>query len=273
MDGLGYIDMMSLTTHVMLMNSQWAALNGYDADAQAIFAAFCNPPSDQIKAAINTAVISLKSAGVWNKLDSLQVYAAMEECAALVDWKRPSVSATLSNAPGFTPTVGYQFTGVGGQFLNSQYNPTLHATNFTLDNAELGVWVISGGGNIVGAREAFVTMAGSMISYGNGELATNLNAWGYSIDAPAIGVPRAGLLSVARTGTNAVELFEGGVSVASSAQASSSIIDKDLYVGWENGATGSASNALISIFYAGAALGNTERLDFINILNTYFASL
>ena len=62
---------------------------GYDAATEAIAAAFTTPPTTARKNLIDAAVVALKSAGVWTKLDALYLFAAADSQAAIINWKAP----------------------------------------------------------------------------------------------------------------------------------------------------------------------------------------
>ena len=58
----------------------------YEAEATALFARFSTDPGTTRKDAINTCIASLKTAGVWSKLDCLYVFAAHNETDAKLNW-------------------------------------------------------------------------------------------------------------------------------------------------------------------------------------------
>jgi len=73
----------------------------YDPDAQTLFdrwESLGTPASSTRKLYVSNAISQLKIASIWDELDYLYVWAAHSRTAALVDWKRPSVSATVTNA-------------------------------------------------------------------------------------------------------------------------------------------------------------------------------
>ena len=77
--------------------------SSYDAATEAIAAAFTTPPTTARKDLIDAAVVALKAAGVWAKLDALYAFAAADSQAAMINWKHPGTyNATEVNAPTFT---------------------------------------------------------------------------------------------------------------------------------------------------------------------------
>ena len=85
----------------------------YEPEAVTLFTAMDAVGTDPVtsrKTLINTLITSLKSAGIWAKLDRLYVLAAHESSAALIDWKNPGTDTlTINSAMPFTADRG--FTG------------------------------------------------------------------------------------------------------------------------------------------------------------------
>jgi hypothetical protein len=109
------------------------ALNAYIASTR-IFAAFTTPPTPARQTLIQNAVASLMTAGVWDKLDRLYMFAAADSQAALINWKQPGTGdATLVNAPAFVADRG--FTGGSTKYINCNFNSTIGSPNITANSA------------------------------------------------------------------------------------------------------------------------------------------
>lgn len=117
-------------------------LSPYSAEAQAVFTAFTTPPSTARKLLIDTAIRSLKTTGVWTKLDVLVVNAAADSQAALINWKNPGTyNGTLVNAPTFTADHG--FTGAATKYIETGFNPTAGGLNYVRDSASAFAWSLT----------------------------------------------------------------------------------------------------------------------------------
>jgi hypothetical protein len=88
----------------------------------------------------NQLMIDLKSAGVWNKLDSFRVYATDGSAAyALIDWKR-LVLCTAVNSPTFTTNQGYKGNATSS-YIDSNFTPSTDGVNYTLNNASIFAYI------------------------------------------------------------------------------------------------------------------------------------
>src|SRR5574343_643318 len=109
----------------------------YQAESLTLFSALTGTYSTARKIEIDKMIKSLKSAGVWAKLDVLQMYAAPTAADAVVNWKSPGTfNATLVNSPTFTADKGV-VSGTA-KAINTGYNPASGTYNYTLNNASVG---------------------------------------------------------------------------------------------------------------------------------------
>lgn len=102
---------------------------------RAIFLGYSLPSIDQ-QAKQNTFLVTLKTIGVWNKLDVLYVFAQNGGSAfATINWKNPSANqSTLINAPAFVSNGGFQGDGVSS-YIDTNFNPFTQGVNYTQNNA------------------------------------------------------------------------------------------------------------------------------------------
>jgi hypothetical protein len=118
----------------------------FDSDYQAILDKAVSLgytlPSSNAQTLQNTLLTSLKTDGVWNKLDIFYVFAVDNNASEFttINWKNPNAlvnlptQSTLINAPAFTNKAG--FTGNGADnYINTNYNPATQSINYTLNNA------------------------------------------------------------------------------------------------------------------------------------------
>src|SRR6185437_12973845 len=125
-----------------------AASNPIDPAAQTLFDAWAAagvPANTARKTMVNNTIIGLKNAGIWSKIDSLQMYVAHAQGAALIDWKKPSRVAILNNAVGTTFVVDQYIKGNNTSTnIDTQYNPGDGGGpyNFTQNNNFYGVYFL-----------------------------------------------------------------------------------------------------------------------------------
>lgn len=111
-----------------------------NAEAVALVARFTTPPTHARKALIDTLVGSLKTAGVWSKLDCLWLKAAADSQAAQRNWIADQYNLTAVSSPTFTADRGYAGNG-STSYLTTNFTPsTAVAAKMTLNSAHLSVW-------------------------------------------------------------------------------------------------------------------------------------
>lgn len=106
----------------------------YDAAATAYFAALSVQPTGTRKAYLNALIVGLKSDGVWAKLTWLNLLAAHDAQAGLVNLIAPGTALATSGGPAFTADRGYAGDGVAAHLTHA-------ARDFTLNNASVGVYL------------------------------------------------------------------------------------------------------------------------------------
>ncbi len=128
-----------------------AALNKgvvYDPSASALFARMTTPPSAARKASINAAIVSLKSLGLWSKLDALYVLAAADRQAAKLNWVSTSFDLTEIDGANltFTADVGFQGNGTSSK-LSTGFNPVVagSGSRFQTTSGSIGFWSFTPG--------------------------------------------------------------------------------------------------------------------------------
>jgi len=128
------------------------------AEYGAVYMAMTNPPDADIAGQQDIMVRALVAGGVWTLLDVFYLFAQQSNAAgeALINWINPAVfTATLHGTinPAFTSLEGFTGNPAQGAYINSNYNPTPHGVNYTLNNACYGTYI-----RILGTQGAFAVM-------------------------------------------------------------------------------------------------------------------
>jgi len=111
-----------------------------NSEAAALAARFTTPPTNSRKALIDTLVGSLKTAGVWSKLDAFYMLAAADAQSSLLNWVSTSYNLTAVSSPTFAADKGYTGNGTTS-YLDTGFNPTTAPSpKFTQNSAHLGLW-------------------------------------------------------------------------------------------------------------------------------------
>lgn len=204
-----------------------------DPDAQAIFNAFTTPPTVLRRAQITAVINALKTAGVWQTLDVLHVYAAADAQAALINWKRPGTyNATLVNSPTFVADRYISGDGITS-YIESNFNPsTAVGANYQRNSASFGLWKSD-----MGAPTSSIA---GYASTANGTSIVAGSTGGYRINGAltspvAALIAASGMLSVDRSGATATTAYMSGVSVATGIPGSAAIANATFQLGAWNG--------------------------------------
>jgi hypothetical protein len=242
----------------------------YDAATEAIAAAFTTPPTTARKNLIDACVVSLKSAGVWTKLDALYAFAAADSQAAKINWKAPGTfNCTEVNAPAFTADVG--FTGNGStSYLDSGFNPSTAPTpNFTLNSASIFGWsntAATSTGAMVGVTSGSNHALYSRYTDNNAYSHISTSVGNASVAAVGTGV---GFLSASRTGASATTIYKNGAAGTTATDASVSVVGQITFV-----ATNTALwPGQMCAGGVGSQMNATEHLALYNALRTYMTGV
>jgi len=101
-------------------------------------------PSTAQRLKQNTLLSTLKSSGVWNKLDTFANFATDGDINfALIDWKRLSL-LTAVNSPSFTANEGFIGNGTSS-YIDTNFNPSTQSTNYVTNNASRYMYLFSNG--------------------------------------------------------------------------------------------------------------------------------
>jgi hypothetical protein len=211
----------------MLGNGMGVATGGgssYAAETEAIAAAFTTPPTTARKNLIDACVVSLKTAGVWTKLDALYAFAAADSQAAKINWKAPGTfNCTEVNAPAFTVDRG--FTGASTKYLDSGFNgTTAPSPKYLLNDASIFGWSLTSAADasaMIG-QDAGSTAAMWPKESSTGNVFGRINCGNINTGVTLTGL---GLTGVSRTGATTVKFYRDGASIHSAATASTAVIN------------------------------------------------
>jgi Bacterial Ig-like domain len=185
--------------------------SSYDAATEAIAAAFTTPPTTARKNLIDACVVSLKSAGVWAKLDALYAFAAADSQAAKINWVNPGTfNCTEVNAPTFTADQG--FTGASTKYLDTGFNPTTASSpKYVQDSASVFGWSLTDidltSGPLIGNAASTLYMLPRQANTAYLTLNNAFSAFVYFANAAA-----TGFLSGVRDSSSTLKFYKNGAA-------------------------------------------------------------
>lgn len=221
-------------------------------------------PSTAQRLKQNTLLSSLKTSGVWNKLDTFANFATDGSSNfALIDWKRVSL-LTAVNSPTFTTNEGFMGNGTSS-YIDTNFNPSTQSTKYITNNASRYMYLFSGMSN--------QRLDGNSIDTNNIRIGTyNTN----KINSGAVNLMNSsftysatkGMKSIHRTSSTAITLYNA--SVGENRTLSSTGLPNANQ--WIFRQASIYVNAKMSMYAMGSSM-ITENTAFVNAFDTYLNSL
>jgi hypothetical protein len=242
-----------------------------DPDAAALVSRMTTPPSEARQTAIDTCIKSLKSAGIWSKLDSLQVYAAHNAQASLLDWVNSSRAATATAT--FSTDVGYLTSG--GTVVNLGFGPSSPGLLQSLNDVSFGFFSTSTETtNTTSAAGAWDTTTGITIAPRNsdGTAGFRVNQFANHPTGVQNFTPN-GLWTVIRSGSPAANssMWQNGTFRSGNSATSLAIPSTNFFLGGITASGGSTKT--YNAAFSGRALTGTEIGTLNTILRAYLTAV
>ncbi|MGO1078344.1 TipJ family phage tail tip protein [Inquilinus sp. CA228] len=247
-----------------------------DADAWAWIAAMTVRPDFARQTLIKTLVDSLKTAGVWAKLDALYLLAAHDAQAARLNGRAPGTfTLTATSSPIFTADRDYKGTGLGstpGGYLATTFNPSTAGGVYARDSAHIGDWVRTASTATLAGQAGDVGTSGASIFSKHptaGMITTMLNDG--TLSNTAAGAPNnVGHFLISRTASTGYAKYHQGAAQASSSVVSTAVPNFNFSV---LRAGTAYSDAEVCATHWGSGLTATEAGDFYTALQTYLTGV
>jgi hypothetical protein len=242
----------------------------YDTDMQAVIdkaiaESFDLPPTATLKA-MNTLILSLKSDGIWSKLDTIFNFATGSTLFAnfsRICWKRRVLGT-------FHGGLTYTASGLEGNATNAYFDTNYNfstGTNYTLANASFGAILYKEGVNMPIAGHSGATNINYLYNrdwVGHRiNRATNVSA---SLDFTGIG-----FMSIQRSSLSVIERVNKSSFQQLTSQADSNLLVNESFTGLRERA--SYSSGGMSELRAGSNLTNTEAQNFRTAYNNYLQKI
>ena len=252
--------------------------SSFDSDYQAILNKAVSLgytlPSSNAQTLQNTLVTSLKTDGIWDKLDIFYVFAVDNNASefATINWKNPNAlvnlptQSTLINAPAFVPNGGFQGNGTDS-YIDTNFNPATQGVQYTLNNASRYFFphAISGSGRFDGVT----TGIGINSIIRNIVTSQRINAGSSNaLSASFNYTTLVNVKSIHRTSSTNVTLFNETTGTTTT-QTSTTVQSANQFVLL----SGTSYGAHTCAAYAMGAELTAENTNFVNDWNTYKNSL
>lgn len=238
----------------------------YNAASAALFARMVSAgetPTDLRKAAINTAIVALKAAGLFEtQFDIFVVTKGYGLASTKLNWIGNSFNAVASGSPIFTENIGYN-SGEGSGYLINNYNISSNSVLYKRDDACFGFMIDMDGE--IGATGAWITPNTGLFMSNAG---TSINNATYSSDS--FGVVKSGYNCLSRNNGANYNIYKTSTQKAITA-ASAALVNTSLQIGYL--ASAGSLNGNIGLYYIGKNISYANHLVLQTIMNAYFASI
>lgn len=268
---------------------------GVQTETTALVARMSATPDATRSDHINTLIIDLKNAGIWDKLDGLYLPAAHDSQAAYLNWRKASYNMTVpagETSLAFTVDRGYKYTTnpVTANFLDTNIPHAVTAGNvMTQDSFHLSVYTRSNtttpsvGVAYIGNKTADAGNTGSFIRVVNdttnsvfdgaahinpanmalGKMSTSMG----TIASNATG----GHYLISRVASNLSTTYKNGAYAASSGTVSVAPTADTITV--LGGALGYTVDSEVSAITVGGALSPAQATALYNALHKYLVAV
>jgi hypothetical protein len=212
----------------------------------------------------NNLIITLKSDGIWDKLDRLFVFAAENPGSAITDI-RAAAGAILINGPSFSIDRGYTGNG-GAAYIDTGFNPAIGTNKFLQNDAHWGHW--NNSNNIDGQMYSGIDNASTGFQAFSGQLYLRINDGAGAIAS----TDPSGFWVASRLNSTGSSVYRNG-PLSQNVTATSGAVANSTF--WVLGAAGPIPKSIsqCAAYSIGGGLTATEVGNFYTRLRTYLTAI
>lgn len=239
-----------------------------NAEASALALRFTTAASDARRGLIDACIGSLKSAGVWAKLDALYMLAAHNAQAAQRNWVQDAFNLTPVNAPVFEADLGYTGVTASSAHLDTGFNDLTGSALWSQDSMCAGAYVNAA----PGLANSFIGLTGA-VSLRIGASASSITTRIHGASSHNVSFTNAtpGHIVVTRDTATSSRCVRDGVQVGTTSGAASAA-SSDSYVALFR--SQSSYNAdRVACAHLGGALSVGEISNLRTAIHTYLTAL
>lgn len=238
----------------------------YDPDA----AAYIDATGELFPDALNTLVLGIKAAGLWDDhLGSIKKAIGVPSLAAsMVDLRNPAFVGTAYNTPTHSATEGWGFTAASSQYIDSGWQCGVTDSKGSLNSVHVGLRAMASSAGIPTATYGPNVYFG-FHQFGNGTQYFDANG---ALGLQTTQNPVApGHYIGTRTGPNAKEVYRAGASIASDTGASIELSPYNIFIGARNlnGSPQSYFTGRITLAHYGAGLNDAQAAALTALFDAY----
>ena len=252
---------------------------GLDIDYQAVLDYATSQgwdlPSTEQQTYQSTLLRTLKSIGVWEKLDRFFLHTTDSRNFARIDWVNPSsnpvaVNGDVGGTLEFTDNEGFHTDGVS--YLNYRYNPTNDGVNVSQNSMTVGMyeWAVSSSnaGLLIGSDDASNDVVLTANFGGNAFLALNDDSTGFT---PSI-TYKTGLYVGIRDGATSLRFYDADGTEYLDADPSTGLNSVDFAALKYGASSFSSTDVRAGLFFVGSEMVS-EVSQLYTAVGDYYSSL
>jgi len=243
-----------------------------DADTVALIARMTGVPTGSRVALLDTTIRSLKNAGLWPRLDALQVQAAHDAQASRLNWKGTTHTLSPINSPAFLTDQGYKGDGTSS-LLDSGAIFNTAGSVFSLNDCHFGVWLQE---NTASSTFPIGVLSTTLMPRGTTDVVQVRGNAGATVSLPGNPSGAFNHFALNRASATAVDYWADGVKrVAGFAQATTTISSLTVAVCGRQTASGAFQYdpRRVAASHWGASLTDQQHADLRAILAAYMTAV
>lgn len=248
----------------------------YATETNALIARMPSPPSMQSTIEIDTCIVSLKTAGIWVKLDGLWVLAAPDTSSAFLNWIANRNNIDQVGVGTFTANTGWAGNGSSGA-LRTNFNVLTDKINLSKYSGFLSIYIRTNSASAVhdiSANGASSNGTDIVSKWSDNKIYANIN---YAVYTPGTITRSDGLISLTRSGTHFLRISQNKTQLVNWGPdgTTNDFPNVGLYIGCQNvnGTLSAYSSRQYSLAAIGGYLTPTEINNFYDIIQAYFTFL
>ena len=244
-------------------NFYYKAPAEFITESLALFARMTVQPTQKQKLVINDTIKALKNAGIWDLLDVFVMLYSHDIQSAYLNWKQTAYIGSPTNSPIFTPYSGVVSSTT--KYINSNFIPNVHAYNYSLNSATIGVYTNSNtqnagvdiGRNVGGALSSVLQTRSltNLFQVVINNVITGVNIANTTANDSS-GLTCSSLLN------NVVNLYKNGINAFNKAYTASALQTNSITVGQN-------VSRNYQFYFIGASLTNQQHADLYSIITNY----
>lgn len=257
----------------------------YQSESLALFARMDVQPSEERKQLIDGLIVNFKNASLWelgafwSGMDAFWMFAAHDQTAAPLNWIQDDFNCTEVNSPTFVTDEGYAGNG-STSYLNSNFNPSSDAMNFTQNDASAGVYVRTNVASNLQVDMGLAEFFGSQTLRINPRSTTDqiqaLITNAFEANAAISSITNSqGLTCVTRLNSTTIRISKNGSALGDATKNSAAFNDETVNIGAgkDGSLVANPSTRQIAFAFIGRGLTDNEQATLFSLVETYLDAI